>query len=171
VQWNDEAKPQPIKEMALMKASFKAAVPGNLGNNTKLSTEESQEEAVDLLKLGGILPPTEDAADYPVLTASVKRDIIVTLLKQKQRKLATWASVNLTVAATADLGDGLAMTSHDVDQGNHIFKFAGKTKRGDVALFKVIISPNGLLSTKNLKGTPTSQDVHRATNYARKQAK
>jgi len=79
--------------------SFKGAVPGNLGDNTKPSTPQSQKQAVDYLKQGGILPPTEQARDYPVLTARTKRDIIAVLLKQKQLKLATWASRNLTTAA------------------------------------------------------------------------
>lgn len=154
------------------RSSFKGAVPGNLGDNTKPSTPQTQKQAVNLLKEGGILPETENAKDYPVLTASLKRDIIKTLLRRKQPKLATWASRNLQVqAAAVNLTEDLAMTSHDQDQGNHIFKFAGKTKRGSIALFKVIISPSGLLSTKNIKGTPTSQDVDRATNFARKEAR
>jgi len=86
---------EPVKRMRRRHASFKGAVPGNLGDNTKPSTPESQQHAVDLLKQGGILPPDENATDYPVLTASVKREIIATLLKRKQPKLATWASRNL----------------------------------------------------------------------------
>jgi len=79
----------------MKEASFKAAVPGNLGTNTKPSTKQSQKQAVELLKQGGILPPEEKAVDYPVLTARVKKEIIATLLKRKQPKLATWASRNL----------------------------------------------------------------------------
>jgi hypothetical protein len=103
VKWNDEAASQPIQESALMKtsASFKGAVPGNLGDNTKPSTPESQQYAVDLLKQGGILPPDEKADDYPVLTAQVKREIIATLLRRKQPKLATWASRNLVTAGVS----------------------------------------------------------------------
>lgn len=103
VQWNDETEPQPIKEIALMKtsASFKGAVPGNLADNTKPSTPESQQHAVDLLKQGGILPADEKAEDYPVLTAEVKREIIATLLRRKQPKLATWASRNLQTRVQA----------------------------------------------------------------------
>lgn len=80
-------------------ASFKGAVPGNLADNTKPSTPASQMETVELLKQGGILPPEEKAEDYPVLTAAVKKEIIATLLKRKQPKLAMWASRNLKVQA------------------------------------------------------------------------
>lgn len=80
-------------------ASFKGAVPGNLADNTKPSTPASQMETVELLKQGGILPPEEKAEDYPVLTAQVKKEIIATLLKRKQPKLAMWASRNLKVQA------------------------------------------------------------------------
>ena len=76
-------------------ASFKGAVPGNLADNTKPSTPASQMQAVELLKQGGILPEDQKPEDYPVLTAQVKREIIATLLKRKQPKLATWASRNL----------------------------------------------------------------------------
>ena len=79
-------------------ASFKGAVPGNLSNNTKPSTLDSQMEAVELLKQGGILPEDQKPEDYPVLTAKVKREIIATLLRRKQPKLATWASRNLVTA-------------------------------------------------------------------------
>lgn len=79
-------------------SSFKAAVPGNLGNNTKPSTKQSQKQTVEMLKQGGILPPEEKAVDYPLLTASVKKEIIATLLKRKQPKLATWAAKNLVTS-------------------------------------------------------------------------
>lgn len=101
VKWNDGSEAQPIKEMALMKAkaSFKAAVPGNLADNTKPMDEAEQAKSVDYLKQAGILPKSEKVKDYPVMTANVKRDVIRTLLKAKQPVLANWAARNLTVAA------------------------------------------------------------------------
>jgi hypothetical protein len=89
------------KQFARQTASFKAAVPGNLADNTKPSTDQSQKHAVDLLKQGGILPETEDPSSYPVLTARVKRDVIVTLLKQRKPTLANWAARNLTISTVS----------------------------------------------------------------------
>jgi len=149
-------------------SSFKAAVPGNLADNTKPSTPATQKQAVDLLKQGGILPETEKAVDYPVLTAELKREIVEMLLRGKEQRLATWASRNLVVSAKQTLDENLAMTSHDKDQDNHIFKFT-EMQGPRAAMFTVMISPSGLLSTKNTKGTPTSQAIHKATNFARKQ--
>lgn len=80
-------------------ASFKAAIPGNLGANPKPSTKKTQKEAVDLLKQGGILPPDANAKDYPVLTAKTKRAIIATLLKHDKKALANWAARNLLVTS------------------------------------------------------------------------
>lgn len=95
---NQKLARQFAKEVVVEKASFKSAVPGNLADNTKPSTKQTQKQAVELLKEGGILPETEKATNYPVLTASVKKEIIATLLIRKQPKLANWAAHNLVVA-------------------------------------------------------------------------
>ena len=138
VQWNDEKKPQPIKEMALMKTSasfkgkhraggsFKGAVPGNLSDNTKPSTPESQDYAVKLLKQGGVLPEDEKSVDYPVLTARVKRDIIATLLRRKQPRLATWASRNLRTRMSATFRDGKLRCDMTDDCENPVTHMEGR---------------------------------------------
>lgn len=64
----------------------------------------------------------------------------------------------------------MALVGQSEDQGNHIFKFIHKPDIKAV-LFDVIISPSGLLSTKNKKGKPSPGVVHKATNYARKQVR
>lgn len=118
------------KKRKKAKGSFKAAVPGNLGNNTKPSTKQSQKQAVDLLKQGGILPEGEKASDYPVLTADVKKQIISTLLKRKQPKLATWASRNLKVQAAKNYVEVVFLQrDHDFDS------FSGSGGRGQQGFF------------------------------------
>lgn len=93
--WLQSVVPHEIQQT---QASFKGAVPGNLGANPKPSTKKTQKEAVDLLKQGGILPPDANAKDYPVLTAKTKRAIIATLLKHDKKALANWAARNLLVS-------------------------------------------------------------------------
>lgn len=111
-------------------ASFKGAVPGNLADNTKPNTPQSQKQAVELLKQGGILPEGEKAADYPVLTAQVKKEIIATLLKRKQPKLATWASRNLKVQAAKNYASVVFL------QNDHDFNdFSGSGGRGQEGFF------------------------------------
>lgn len=118
-------------------SSFKAAVPGNLGNNTKPSTQQSQKQAVDLLKQGGILPPEEKAADYPVLTAQVKKQIIAVLLKRKQPKLATWASRNLVAAKAKRVRAAKNYAEVVFLQRDYDFKdFNGSGGRGQDGFFK-----------------------------------
>jgi len=68
-------------------ASFKSAVPGNLGDNTKPADAGEQARTVEELKQGGILPPGEKAGNYPVLTAQHKRQIIATLLNAGENEL------------------------------------------------------------------------------------
>jgi hypothetical protein len=68
-------------------ASFKAAVPGNLADNTKPVTPAEQSKTVEELKRGGILPPGEKSSSYPVLTAKVKRAVIAVLLGAGETKL------------------------------------------------------------------------------------
>jgi hypothetical protein len=110
-------------------ASFKGAVPGNLSDNTKPNTPQSQKQAVELLKQGGILPEGEKAADYPVLTADVKKQIIATLLRRKQPKLATWASRNLVVAAKNYVSVTFLQNESDFND------FSGSGGRGQAGFF------------------------------------
>lgn len=96
-----------------------------------------------------------------------KKQVVATLLKAGRRDLARQF---VGAAKGKNLSDTLAVNSHDEDQGNHIFKFT-ELVGNSYKMFTVIISPSGLLSTKNTKGTPTHQAVHVATNYARKEAR
>ena len=96
-----------------------------------------------------------------------RKEVVATLLKADRRDLAE----QFVGAAAVYVADDLAMYSRYNDQGTEFFKFTGKTQRGGVAMFTVMISPSGLLSTKNTKGIPSGQHVHLATNWARKQVR
>ncbi len=97
-----------------MKGSFKAAVPGNLGDNTKPVTRSEQGKVVDYLKKAGVLPKTEKAADYPVLTAKLKRQIIAELLRLRELELVkavtAWPTASFKDAVPGNLGDNTRPT-------------------------------------------------------------
>ena len=72
-----------------MIASFRGAVPGNLGDVAPIGDNA---KTVDELKKMGILPASEKAKDYPVLSAKVKREVIKTLLEAGKPTLAQRAA-------------------------------------------------------------------------------
>lgn len=92
----------PTKKAKKPEGKPKASFLGYLKETPTAVTPEEQKKTVNYLKDAGVLPPTEDPKDYPILTAALKREVIATLLQQKETELANhvarWPSEKVRAA-------------------------------------------------------------------------